>query len=85
LTEERMKEELPTLEIRATVLGHVVQAVVVQAIMVVQEAQYTAVMMALLVVKMVLGCLLVAQRLWAPTVEPAVPVTAVLVLAEQSQ
>jgi hypothetical protein len=63
----------------------VVQAVVVQAIMVVQEAQYTAVMMALLVVKMVLGCLLVAQRLWAPTVEPAVPVTAPLVLAEQSQ
>jgi hypothetical protein len=59
-----------------------VLVVVVQATMVVQEARYMAVMMALLVVKMVLGCLQVAQRPWAPTVEPAVPVTAVPALEE---
>jgi hypothetical protein len=60
----------------------VVPVVVVQATMVVQEVQYMAVMMALLVVKMVLGCLQVVRRPWVPTVEPAVPVTAVPALEE---
>ena len=64
--------------VKAKVATVVVQVAVVQAIMVVQEARYMAVMMALLVVKMVLGCLQVARRPWVPTVEPAVPVTAAL-------
>jgi hypothetical protein len=63
----------------------VVQVVAAQATMVVQEARYMAVMTALLVVKMVLGYLQVARQPWVPTVEPAVPVTAVPVLVEQSQ